>query len=108
MGLEPRQRDASGRQLMVDDPYEKGAKLAVTKNVRESSTELMHARGQIDDAQKRAADRFRLLYERLGVSRGGAVDPAKVRVDTSGVSDPIPDRVIDASRRLSEVASAPE
>ena len=64
----------------------------MTINVRESPLEEMFARRQIGPAQKRAGDRFRALYELVAIQRGGA-------------SDPIPDRVIDAGRKLGEIAA---
>lgn len=89
----------------VDNPYgQPGEKETVTINVRESALEEMFARRLIEPCQKKAGDRFRTLYELVAIQKGGAVDPSKEPVDTSGTSDPIPDRVIDAGRRLGEIA----
>lgn len=91
------------REGRVDDPYERGAIRTVTKNIRESSTEALFARKQVGPAQYQAYERFRRLYETMS-QRGGALDPAKVKVDTSGRSDPIPDSMIAASMELCQAA----
>lgn len=87
----------------VDDPYDRGAKRRVTKNIRESSTEALFARKQIGPAQYQAYEKFRRLYETMS-QKGGAMDPAKVKVDTSGRSDPIPDSIVAASLELCHAA----
>jgi hypothetical protein len=48
---------------VVANPYCKGEKEEVTRNSRESSLSSMHARGQIDDAQLRAGEKFRRFCE---------------------------------------------
>lgn len=78
---------------------------AVIRNDRESSLATMKARGQIDDAQMRAGDWFRAKHEAARLSVG-AIDPSYEPVDTSGHSDPIPDRVIHAAQALAKARRA--
>lgn len=96
----------------VEDPYFNPAHaggdrvdtVTVTINIRESSIAQMHARGQIDDPQCRAADRFRNLCERAGLNGLQAVDISRERVDNaSGRRDPADCR-LDALRELTLVA----
>jgi len=84
---------------LVQSPYDKTAFDAVVRNIRESTLETMRAHGHIDEAQLEAGTWFRATYER---SRMGsmAIDPSREPVDTSGIADPIPDRMIAANQRL--------
>lgn len=87
----------------VESPYDSAQRDVVVRNIRESSLATMFARRQIDEAQLMAGQRFRALYERASSRGSMAVDPSKEPVDTSGISDPIPDRVITAARELHSV-----
>jgi len=78
--------------------------VTVLVNVRESSVAQMHARGQIDDAQKVAADRLRAVFERAGLSGVKAMDPTRERVDGSRTRDSMTDTRLDAARELSVLA----
>lgn len=71
------------------------------KNIRESPSSVMRARGQIDEAHERASNRIRSLFERMRMS-SMVVDPSRVPVSTSAGSDRIPDRVT-ASQGLARV-----
>jgi hypothetical protein len=90
---------------VVDSPYRRGEKEPVVRNIRESSLSAMHARGQIDDAQYRAGDWIRAQYERMRMG-SGAIDPSYEPVDTSGHSDPIPDRLLRASLAIHDAEQA--
>lgn len=84
----------------VDDPLERGAKLEVTVNNRRSPLEYWRAQGDIDDAQFYAGEKFANLYEAHILGGGKAIDYAAPCVDTSGKSDPISDRQMDAEKEL--------
>ena len=85
----------------IDDPYNRGKVEKVLKNVNTTIGDRMHARHQIDDAQKRALDKYRKIMEGLEVS-SGAIDPAKIRVDSSNAGDPFPG-LLDAVRECAAV-----
>lgn len=94
-----------GKRELVGDtvasPYQKGVEEPVIRNIRESSLSTMYARKQIDPAQWMAGEWFRTQYERMRMG-SMAIDPSYEPVDTSGHSDPIPDRVIMAGFQLAE------
>ena len=98
-----RQPGYDGRREMVaalvDSPYVKGEYDAVVINIGEGPLATMRARHQIDQAQYEAGSWFRETYERTRMG-SMAIDPSREPVDTSGVADPIPDALIDASRQL--------
>jgi hypothetical protein len=87
---------------IVESVYERGAYEPAVKNIREGSISWMYSHGQIDDAQRMAGEWFRETYERTRMG-SMAVDPSHEPVDTSGKSDPIPDRAIVAIEELSTV-----
>ncbi len=90
------------RQLIpdtVESPYVKGDFESVIRNVGESSLIAMFYAQKIDAAQLRSGEWFRATYERTRMG-SMAIDPSKEPVDTSGHSDPIPDRVIIAAEQL--------
>lgn len=78
-------------ERVIDDPFERGAKITAIVNLRESPVELLRSRGVIDESQYIAACWFRDRYERSSIGALQSVDHTKVRVDggymTSGVSD---------------------
>lgn len=78
--------------------------IRVEVNIRESSIAQMFARDQIDEAQMRAADRFRALYERAGLSGIRSPDITRDRVDESRVPDAVPPGRLDAARELGRLA----
>lgn len=87
---------------LVQCPYDKAAFDPVVRNIKESSLSTMHARGQIDDAQFEAGNWFRATYEKTRMG-SMAIDPSREPVDTSGIADPIPDRMITANQELALV-----
>ena len=87
---------------IVESAYVKGVYEPVVKNVREGSISWMYSHGQLDDAQRMAGEWFRSTYERTRMG-SMAVDPSREPVDTSGRSDPIPDRAIVAIEELAKV-----
>ena len=78
--------------------------VTVMVNVRESSIAQMQARGQIDDAQKVAADRLRGVFERAGFGGIASLDITRERVDGGRSRDGITDTRLDAARQLSSLA----
>lgn len=75
-------------------------KITAFINIRESAVETLFARGALDKAQKRAADRFRAIWEAVGGSGAGAMDYTREPVDGGGARDPISDRQILAGQEL--------
>lgn len=75
-------------------------RIRVAKNLRESAIETLHARGKLDDAQKKAADRFRAVWEACGGAGAGAMDYSRTQVDGGGARDPISERQVDAGKTL--------
>lgn len=93
----------------VDNPYFSRAhgvsstnprKVRVSKNLLESAVETLYARGRLDEAQKRAADRFRATWEACGGAGSGAMDYSRTVVDGGGARDPLNERQVDAGRTL--------
>lgn len=104
-GWQPKQVLAD---VVVDNPYftadhavssTNPRKITVPKNLRESAVETLFARGKLDEAQRKAADRFRATWEACG-GAVGAMDYAQLRVDGGGAKDPISDRQVDASKTM--------
>ena len=75
-------------------------KTSTTKNLRESAIETLFARGKLDEAQKKAADRFRATWEACGGAGTGAMDYTRTHVDGGGARDPISERQVDAGKEL--------
>jgi hypothetical protein len=75
-------------------------KVRVAKNLLESAVETLYARGRLDEAQKKAADRFRATWEACGGAGSGAMDYSRTHVDGGGARDPISERQVDAGRSL--------
>jgi hypothetical protein len=93
----------------VDNPYfstdhavsaDNPKRIRVTKNLRESAIETLFARGKLDEAQKKAADRFRTTWEACGGSGAAAMDYSRTHVDGGGARDPISERQVDAGHEL--------
>lgn len=99
------------RAVEVDNPYfapdhaesRSNPKLiAAFVNIRESAVETMFARGYLDKAQKRTADRFRAIYEAMGGAGAGAMDYTRDVVDGGVSVDPISVRQMEAGRELKQ------
>lgn len=93
----------------VDNPYfstdhaessDNPKKIRASKNLRESAIETLFARGKLDEAQKKAGDRFRAVWEACGGAGTAAMDYARTHVDGGGARDPISERQIDAGKEL--------
>lgn len=97
------------RPMEVENPHYSNAhegskgnprKITAMVNIRESAVGTMAARGLLDAPQIMAADRFRRLFEAAGGAGARAIDYGREPVDGGGMYDPIPDRVVDASKEL--------
>lgn len=102
-------RHAEIQYQEVDNPYfapEHAAgrtnpkKVTAAINVRESAIETLYARGQVDQAQKRAADRFRAIWEAMGGAGARALDYSREVVDGGGAVEPIKDHQLNAGQEL--------
>lgn len=73
---------------IADDPYERGAKITVVRQLRDDPLGRLHARNQIDDCQFYAGRRMQQIFERalIGV---GAIDPTKEPVDGGKFPEPV-------------------
>lgn len=78
-------------------------RIRVTKNLLESAVETLFARGKLDEAQKKAADRFRAIWEACGGAGAGAMDYSRTHVDGGGARDPISERQVDAGKELASI-----
>jgi hypothetical protein len=87
------------KPVLVDAVYEKGKFEVVVRNIRESVLTDLYAHKRIDDAQLMAGTWFRRTYEAMRMG-SMAVDPSREPVDTSGIADPIPTRMITAGQQL--------
>jgi hypothetical protein len=85
--------------ISADNPK----RIRVAKNLRESAIETLFARGKLDDAQKKAADRFRAVWEACGGAGTGAMDYSRTHVDGGGARDPISERQVDAGKELASI-----
>lgn len=89
---------------LVDDPYEKGAKLRVIRNVREHPVSYLHARGILSESQKIAGEVFRSNYERAVLGGQRAIDYSRVRVDGGLPAEPLTEAAQRATQWLNDVA----
>lgn len=81
------------------------SEIRVDVNTRESSIATMHARKQINDKQKVAADRFRALYEAAGYKGAKALDYSLEVVDGGPApSDGLIQSRVDAVRELTMIS----
>lgn len=67
------------------------AKTQAQFDMRESYAGYLWARGHIDDAEKKAADRIRHAYERMGGAGAKAIDYGKEQVDGGKIAQTITD-----------------
>jgi len=75
-------------------------------NVRESAVVMLEAKGVLDKAQVKAAERFRKLWERMGGAGAGAMDYSRVVVDGGISPDPISESQMEAGRSLKDAQEA--
>ena len=92
-------RDHDGRK---DNPRY----IQAAMNLRESAVVSLYARGHIDEAQHKAAEEFRRLFETLGGVGARAIDYSREFVDGGRFPEPIGDRQIDAGKKLAAAYEA--
>lgn len=96
-------RNAVVAPVVVDDPYERGAKISTVRSIRDDILAEMLSRGEIDQAQFDAGRKYERYAEEAEIGNVQAIDPRKEAVDGRGYEG-ITDRQIDAVRALSEAA----
>ncbi len=105
---EPAHRQAVIREIEVDDPYEKGAKLRAARNIREHPLHILHANKRIDSAQLLAGEMFRRRWERAAIGASRSIDLSAIRVDGGGpVLGTITDGAAESMEWLNRVARYP-
>lgn len=72
------------------------------KNMRESALVTLEQRGSIDDAQVKAGEKFRMIWEALGGAGAGSFDYSREPVDGGGPRSALSDRQIQAGIDLAE------
>lgn len=75
-------------------------------SLRESAIVALYVRGAIDDAQYKAAEKFRRLFETLGGSGARSIDTTRDFVDGGKFPDPIGEAQIDAGKQLAAAYEA--
>jgi hypothetical protein len=110
VGLGSLQAKVEGK--LVDNPLHMKAhagerwnpkKVTVAINVKESALVVLEQRGIIDDAQVKAGERFRGIYESLGGAGTGAFDYSREPVDGGGPTESITERQLQAGEDMAEV-----
>ena len=81
-------------------------KIGAVINIRESAVVMLEAKGVLDKAQVKAAERFRKLWERMGGAGAGAMDYSRVVVDGGISPDPISESQMEAGRSLKDAEKA--
>lgn len=95
-------RNAQVAVVVVDDPYEEGAKITAFRSTRDDILAEMLARGEIDQAQFQAGQKYEKFVEEAEIGNVQAMDPSKTAVDGGKGYDGITERQINAVRALSE------
>lgn len=78
--------------IVIDDPYEAGAKIIAFRSIRDDPLSRLHAHGRIDDAQWRAGLHWQNAYEIAEIGGSRAIDPTKEAVDGGFRPEPVTDR----------------
>lgn len=89
-------------RVEIDDPFERGTKIAVFRSTRDDILAEMLARREIDQAQYDAGRKYERHVEAAEIGNIQAINPGKEAVDGGGAFEAITDRQIDAVRQLSE------
>lgn len=88
--------------MVVDDPYERGGKVATLRQLRSDPLARLHSHRQIDDAQFAAGRAYQ--NDREIAERGArAIDPTKEAVDGGMQPEALTDRQIKARKRLIKI-----
>lgn len=84
----------------VDDPYERGAKLRIVRNLREHPIAMLAHSGRITEAQRIAGMEFNRRFEAAAIGQQQAIDYSKTRVDGGGAIEPLPERIQESVQWL--------
>ena len=84
----------------VENPYNKGEREKVVRNLRESNAATL----RLGPAQAEAYNRAWKLYYRMGCWRNGAVNPTKEPVDCQQTPDPHSEEAAHASKEIEHYA----
>jgi hypothetical protein len=88
--------------IEVEDPYERGEMIVVSRQLRGDPLGRLHAHGQIDQAQYNAGRTYQRDWETA--ERGAkAIDPSKEAVDGGQIPEPLTDRQLKARKRLMKI-----
>ncbi|MBD8651502.1 hypothetical protein IFT66_10470 [Rhizobium sp. CFBP 13726] len=77
-------------------------KVTGIKNLKESALVTLEQRGSIDQAQVKAGERFRTIWESLGGAGAGSFDYSRELVDGGGPRSALSDRQIQAGIDLAD------
>jgi hypothetical protein len=108
-GLGTRQAKVEGK--MVANPLHLRAhdgekwnpkEIKAAVNLKESALVVLEQRGSIDEAQVKAGERFRSIWEALGGAGTGAFDYSREPVDGGGAREALSERQIRAGQDLAE------
>lgn len=109
-GLGTRHAKVEGKMVVnpLHNPAHAGEKwnpkhIRVAVNVKESALTVMEQRGLIDDAQVKAGERFRSIWESMGGAGAGSFDYSREIVDGGGAKVSLSDRQIQAGQDLADV-----
>jgi len=95
----------------VDNPLYNGAhdgetwnprKVLAVRNMKESALVVLEQRNLIDQAQAKAGERFRRIWEALGGAGAGSFDYSREPVDGGGPRSALSDRQIQAGIDLAD------
>jgi hypothetical protein len=97
-------RNAQVAPVVVDDPYERGAKITVVRSLRHDPLAALHAARQLDDAQYMAGRHWQRNRELAEIGGVRAVDPTREAVDGGRLPEA---RISDAQiKAFKEMAGA--
>lgn len=108
VNLPPLPDDAVTAPVEVDDPCSRPAqedRIIVMRALRDDPLAMMHARGQIDDAQYRAGREFQRFHEVTAVGEVRSIDLSRQRVDASVRRHGVTDRQMIAIYQLKRLAA---
>lgn len=98
------------RDTTVDNPYDnpRAPYVDTQRNIRECPADTLKAQGHINEAEHRASNQFRRLYEASqGGKSQGVIDPSNEPVDCSAPQgDRYTDRQRQAARELGRLSAA--
>jgi hypothetical protein len=94
-------RNAQVAAVVVDDPYEPGARIAVLRSTRDDILARMEAAREIDQAQYDAGRLYQKYAEQAEIGNVQAMDPAKDKVDGGQIgSSDMTNEQVNAVRAL--------